>query len=98
MIAVQQPWQLVGQEIQLLTERKILRKVKRELVRDMDAHAFLLQMAAEDVFNATEEWSEKKSEANTIEKKIGSCWRFYNQRVQKPMKSSKKYSKLFTIT
>lgn len=55
MIAVQQPWQLVGQEIQLLRERKILRKVKRELVRDMDAHAFLLQMAAEDVFNATEE-------------------------------------------
>ena len=45
MIAVQQPWQLLGQDTTLdkpLSDacRKILRK--RELVRDMDADAFLL--------------------------------------------------------
>ncbi|CAH3127534.1 unnamed protein product, partial [Pocillopora meandrina] len=35
--------------------RKILKRVKREFVRDMDADTVLLQMAAEDVFNKTGE-------------------------------------------
>ena len=35
--------------------RRILRRIKRDLVRDMDADQVLLQMAAGDVFNATEE-------------------------------------------
>ena len=35
--------------------RRILRRVKRHLVRDMDAEEVLLQMTAENVFNTTEE-------------------------------------------
>ena len=35
--------------------RRILRRVKRHLVRDMDAEDVLLQMTAENVFNTTEE-------------------------------------------
>lgn len=35
--------------------RKILKRVKREFVRDMDADTVLLQMAAEDVFDKTGE-------------------------------------------
>ena len=35
--------------------RRILRRVKRHLVRDMDAKEVLLQMTAENVFNTTEE-------------------------------------------
>ena len=35
--------------------RRILRRVKRDLVRDMDANEVLLQMTAESIFNTTEE-------------------------------------------
>ena len=35
--------------------RRILRRVKRDLVRDMDANEVLLQMTAENIFNTTEE-------------------------------------------
>ena len=35
--------------------RRILRRVKRHLVRDMDAEEVLLQMTAENVFNTTDE-------------------------------------------
>ena len=35
--------------------RRILRRVKRHLVRDMDAEEVLLRMTAENIFNTTEE-------------------------------------------
>ena len=63
--------------------RKILKRVKREFVRDMDADAVLLQMAAEDVFNKT---GVERIKVNQIQlKKMSSSRRFL------PTKGAKAY-------
>ena len=57
--------------------RKILNSVKRYLVYDMDADEVLLQMAAENVFNSTEE-DRMKAKLSRSEKKWAVAGDFTN--------------------